>query len=124
MKRLFLLVPLGLALSACQLVATTSGAWSQQPAPPVSTSSSHVLATTDGRVVVLGGFSPQNGEPLEQTVVFDPGSRRWTDAAPIPEPRVGDVAVPLADGTVLVAAGQGGNGVLHQLYRSTWIFDP
>jgi hypothetical protein len=124
MRRLFLLVPLALALSACQLVSTTSGAWSQQPSPPVSTSSSHVVATANGRVVVLGGFNPQTGEPLGQTEVFDAASRRWTDAAGIPEPRTNDVAVPLADGTLLVAAGQGGNGVLHQLYRTTWIFDP
>jgi hypothetical protein len=124
MRRLFLLAPLGLALSACQPVFRTSGAWSQQPSPPISTSSSHVVATANGRVVVLGGFNPQTGEPLGQTVVFDPASSRWTDAAAIPEPRSDDVAVPLADGTLLVAAGQGGNGVLHQLYRSTWIFDP
>ena len=122
MRRLFLLAPLGLALSACQPVFTTTGAWSQQPSPLVSTSTSQVVATEDGRVVVLGGFNPQTGVPLEQTAVFDPASSRWTDAAPIPEPRVGDVAVPLADGTVLVTAGRGANGV--QLYRSTWIYDP
>jgi hypothetical protein len=124
MRRLFLLVPLGLALSACQPVVTTSGAWSQQPSPPISTSSSHVVATANGLVVVLGGFNPQTGEPLDQTAVFDPDSGRWTDGAPIPEPRGADVAVPLADGTLLVTAGQGGNAVLNQLYRSTWIFDP
>ena len=124
MRRLFLLVPLGLALSACQPVLTTSGAWSQQPSPPVSTSSSHVVATANGRVVVLGGFNPQTGEPLDQTVVFEPGSSRWTDAAPIPEPRANDVAISLADGTLLVTGGQGGNGVRQQLYRSAWIFDP
>lgn len=119
---LFLLMPLGLA--ACQPVYTTSGAWSKQPSPPASTADSHIVATNDGHVVVLGGFNPQTGEPLGQTVVFDTTSSRWSDAAPIPEPRLGDVAVPLADGTLLVTAGQGGNGVLHQLYRSTWIFDP
>lgn len=124
MRRLFLLAPLGLALSACQPVFTTSGAWSGQPSPPVSTSNSHIVATEDGRVVVVGGFQLQTGEPVGQTVVFDPASGRWTDAAPIPEPRGSDVVVPLADGTLLVAAGQGGNGGLHQLYRSTWIFDP
>jgi N-acetylneuraminic acid mutarotase len=122
MRRLFLLVPLGLALSACQLVSTTSGAWSQQPSPTVSTSSSQVVATADGRVVVLGGSNPQTGVPLDQTAVFDPASSRWTDAAPIPEARANDVVVPLADGTLLVTAGQGANGP--QLYRSTWIFDP
>jgi hypothetical protein len=124
MRRLFLLAPLGLALSACQAVFTTSGAWSELPSSPASTAASHVVATADGRVVVMGGFNPQTGEPLGQTVVFDPASSRWTDASPVPEPRTGDVAIPLADGTLLVAAGQGGNNVLHQLYRSTWIFDP
>ena len=122
MRRLFLLLPLGLALSACQPLLTTTGAWSQQPAPPVSTSNSDVVATADSRVVVLGGFNPQTGVPLGQTTVFDSASGRWTDAAPIPEPRANDVAVPLADGTVLVTAGRGANGV--QLYRSTWIYDP
>src|ERR1700730_12051485 len=121
-RRLFLLAPLGLALSACQPVFTTSGAWSGQPSPPVSTANSHIVATDDGRVVVVGGFNPQTGEPLGQAVVFDPASSRWTDAAPIPEPRADDVAVPLADGTVLLTAGRGANGP--QLYRSTWIFDP
>jgi hypothetical protein len=122
MRRLFLLAPLGLALSACQPVFTTSGAWSGQSPPPVSTANSHIVATDDGRVVVEGGFNPQTGEPLGQTVVFDPASSRWIDAPPIPEPRANDVAVPLADGTLLVTAGQGANGP--QLYRSTWIFDP
>src|ERR1700730_19383660 len=98
MRRLFLLAPLGLALSACQPLFTTTGAWSQQPSPLVSTSTSQVVATDDGRVVVLGGFNPQTGVPLGQTTVFDPASSRWTDAAPIPEPRANDVHVPLAAG--------------------------
>jgi len=124
MRRLFMLMPLGLALSACQPVFTTSGAWSKQPPPPASTAASHIVATDDGRVVVLGGFQQQTGEPVGQTMVLAPSSGRWVDEAPVPEPRLGDVAVPLADGTLLVTAGQGGNRVLHQLYRSTWIFDP
>jgi hypothetical protein len=123
-RRLLLLAPLGLALSACQAAFTTSGAWSEQPSSPIATGASDIVATEHGRVVVLGGFQLQTGEPLGHTVVFEPASSRWIEAAPIPEPRVGDIAVPLADGTLLVAAGQGGNDVQHQLYRSTWIFDP
>ena len=124
MRRLFWLAPLGLALSACQPVFTTTGAWSDQPSPPVSTATSHIVATDDGRVVVVGGFNPQTGEPLGETVVFDPASSRWIDAAPMPEPRADDVVVPLADGTLLVTGGHGGNGVGQQIYQSTWIFDP
>jgi Kelch motif protein len=123
MRRLLLLAPLSLALSACQPQLTTIGAWSQQAAPPVSTETSLAVATTNGRVVVLGGYQLQTGEPLGQTLVFDPSSGRWTPAAPNPEPRILDVAVPLADGTILVTAGQGGKDAHHELLRSTWIFD-
>jgi Galactose oxidase, central domain/Kelch motif len=123
MRRLFLLPLMAMALSSCQQVFTTSGAWSRQPLPPASTAGSDVVGTVDGRVVVLGGQS-QTGDPVGQTLVLNPGASQWTQAAPIPEPRSGDVAVPLADGTVLVAAGAGGNRVQNQLYRSTWIFEP
>jgi hypothetical protein len=123
MRRLFLLPLIAMALSSCQQVFTTSGAWSGQPLPPASTAGSDVVGTVDGRVVVLGGQS-QTGDPVGQTLVLNPGAGGWIQAAPIPEPRGGDIAVPLADGTVLVAAGAGGNTVQHQLYRSTWIFEP
>jgi hypothetical protein len=122
-RRLFLLMPLGLALSACQPAFTTSGTWSGLPGPPASTAGSDVVGTVDGRVVVLGGQS-QSGDPVAQTLMLNPGSGHWIQAAPIPEPRAGDIAVPLADRTILVAAGAGGSRVENQLYRSTWIFEP
>lgn len=124
MRRGFLLAPLGLALSACQSALTTSGSWSELPAPPVSTATAHIVATADGRGVVLGGFQLQTGEPLGQTAMLAPAAGHWIQAAPIPEPRSGDIAIPLSDGTVLVAAGAGGSSVERQLYRSTWIFEP
>jgi hypothetical protein len=76
----------------------------------------------DGRVLVAGGFLFDDGgamEPVLPTEVFDPASESWTVVGDVPEPasdgwspprtlafpRVYHVALPLADGRVLLVGG-------------------
>ena len=63
----------------------------------------------DGKVLVLGGN--ENSGVLASAELYDPGTGTWTSAAPMlrshgtPGER-GTPAIPLLDGTVLVAGGQ------------------
>lgn len=67
-------------------------------------SASVVLA--DGSLLTIGGRDSDTGDrPVAAVRRFDPDSGTTVDLAPLPSPRVGSVAVRLADGRVLVAGG-------------------
>lgn len=68
-----------------------------------------VLPLQDGRVLVTSGglIAASRGALTATTEIFDPRSGAWTPAQDIPVPGVGQTAVQLADGTVLVAGGLG-----------------
>jgi Galactose oxidase, central domain/Kelch motif len=58
----------------------------------------------DGRVLVVGGYSGDNGTQAS-TELYDPGSGTWTDAGNMDEARAGHTATLLPDGRVLVSGG-------------------
>ena len=69
----------------------------------------------DGRVLVAGGGDTRLDLPLENAAdLYDPVSETWTTLPPMPEPRAGAAAVPLADGSILVVGGQGGSPTCDQ----------
>jgi hypothetical protein len=70
----------------------------------------------DGHVLVVGG-NENTGDPvpLASVELFDPDSEVWTDGTPLPLARLGQAAVRLADGRILVAGGevaQDGGGLI------------
>ncbi len=60
-----------------------------------------------GEALITGGLtgSAVNGTPVASTEIYDPSSGKWRASAAMGVARGGHVAVPLCDGTVLVACG-------------------
>jgi len=59
--------------------------------------------------------------PLASSEIYDPRTDTWTDAAPLPEPRIRFSIAPLPDGRVLVV---GGLNKLGFPVASSFIYDP
>lgn len=57
----------------------------------------------DGRVLVAGGWT--GNATTASTELYDPRTRRFSDAPPMSEPRMDGTATPLASGKVLLAGG-------------------
>jgi N-acetylneuraminic acid mutarotase len=57
----------------------------------------------DGSVLVVGGEGPDG--PRSDCHTYDPGTDSWSSADSVNRPRLGHVAVALADGRVLVIDG-------------------
>ncbi|HET8631842.1 MAG TPA: kelch repeat-containing protein [Thermomicrobiales bacterium] len=76
----------------------------------------------DGTVLVVGGSSGSGGAPVELGTAerYDSVSNTWRPAAPLAEPRTGQTATLLPDGTVLVTGGEGAGGELADAER----YDP
>ncbi|HEV2217336.1 MAG TPA: kelch repeat-containing protein [Candidatus Dormibacteraeota bacterium] len=107
-------------LCACQLSFSTVGSWTRETGPPAVLTTNNVIPLADGRVAVFS-WTQANGEPSNQTSVYDPASGSWTKGAPAPGPALADVVTPLPDGTVLVEGGRDATG---NLLGETWIYDP
>lgn len=58
----------------------------------------------NGLIYVIGGFEGVSNVPTNAVHVYDPATRRWRDATPLPAPRGGHAAVALA-GKVHVFGG-------------------
>jgi N-acetylneuraminic acid mutarotase len=102
------------------------------------------IALADGNVLVVGNDAPEMAamkiysasdvpDDSATAEVWDHGSGRWSAVASLNKPRADFVAVPLADGRVLVTGGvnagdTGDTGDTewrsHQSYSSTYIYDP
>ena len=124
MKRATWLVAVVLIAPGCLLQLGTVGSWSSASPPPSPAIGSAAVGLPGGRVVILGGFQLQTGEPLAQTLLFDPRTDRWANGAPIPEPRRNDSIVVLHTGDVLVIGGQGSHvqGSNPATLATTWLY--
>jgi N-acetylneuraminic acid mutarotase len=67
----------------------------------------------DGTVLVVGGDnnSVSSSAIHGSTEIYDPAQGTWTPATPIASPRTGHTATVLADGSILLAFGLGGDMV-------------
>ncbi len=66
----------------------------------------------DGRVVVIGGENiRRTRQMLDSVELYDPATRSWSAAAPLPEPRANHTATLLDDGTILVVGGGASNAI-------------
>jgi hypothetical protein len=99
----------------------------------------NAIVLADGDVLVVGNDVPEIGwmeiysasaipDDSATAEVWDHGSGRWSPVASLNKPRADFVAVPLADGRVLVTggvnAGNPGSASGHQSFSSTYIYDP
>ena len=94
-------------------------AWRTVSKLPGGALNAPAAVTLAGRVYVLGGFSGTTNGPTSAVRVFDPGSKKWSTAQPLPAPRGGHAAVVL-DGKIHVLGG--GNDV--STLADHLVFDP
>ncbi|MDX9911827.1 MAG: kelch repeat-containing protein [Phycisphaerales bacterium] len=75
------------------------------------------LSIVDGRLYVVGGFSGTTNLPTSTVHVYDPESRQWSTAAPLPDARGGHAAVVL-EGKIHVIGGGNDRSTLatHSVY--------
>lgn len=125
-KRAIWSVTVLLIAPGCLFYLGTVGTWSSASPPLSPAVGSAAVGLPDGKVLVLGAFQQQTGEPLAQTLLFDPQTDRWANRAPIPEPRSDDAIVALPSGDVLVIGGQGSYvpGSNPATLATTWLYHP
>lgn len=96
-------------LADAEIFDTATGVWSEVEPMGVPRAGHFAVTLVDGRVLVGGGCAEQSCLAVHATAaIFDPGSLRWSGAAPMARPRFGALAARLIDGTVMVSQGCAG----------------
>jgi len=73
-----------------------TGGWEQQTSKPTPVANVKA-AVIEGRIYVPGGLTA-DGRPTDALEVYDPASRTWSRAAPLPKPLLGYALVADAEG--------------------------
>ena len=81
-------------------------------------------AVVEGRIYLIGGFNTTTNVPSDEVLVFDPATRTWSNAAPLPAPRGGH-GVAVLNGKIHVLGGGNSQRTLadHSVYdpaSNTW----
>ena len=92
-------------------------AWTVISMLPGSGLNAPAAAVLDGKIYLVGGFNTTTNVPTDKVIVFDPATKRWSDAAPLPAPRGGHAAVVL-EGRIHVLGGGNSQRTLddHSIY--------
>ncbi|KAK9058667.1 hypothetical protein SSX86_023509 [Deinandra increscens subsp. villosa] len=77
------------------------------------------VASSEGKLVVMGGWNPTNWEPLRDVSVYEFTTRRWTQRVAMPATR-SFFATGARDGKVYVA---GGHDESKNALKSAWVYD-
>lgn len=111
-------------IATAEIFDPATGQWA--PTGPLKKGRSFHTATNliDGRVLVVGGLSP-DGE-LDSAEIYDPATGAWELTGALPGPRGVHTAALLPDGQVLVAGGQVGasGSILSSILASAALYDP
>jgi serpin B len=111
--------------------AVDESTWEPAGSLALGRASTHAVALSDGRVLVVGSDNVCTpGGAWDESVaaeLFNPGTSSWSETGSLNVPRTDLVAVALPDGTALVAGGLTGtetaDGVFGA-YSSTKLYDP
>jgi N-acetylneuraminic acid mutarotase len=79
-------------------------AWTVETKLPGAGLNAPAAAVVGGRIYLIGGFNTVTNVPSTRVLVYDPATRAWSEAAPLPAPRGGHAAVVL-DGRIHVIGG-------------------
>lgn len=77
------------------------------------------VTSSEGKLVVMGGWDPKTYEPLKDVFVYEFTTRRWRRGKDMPETR-SFFAAGESDGRVIVAGGHDGS---KNALRSAWVYD-
>ncbi len=69
--------------------------WTDEGSLPGAGLNAPAAVMLDDRVYVIGGFRTDTNVPTDAVLVYDPQSKSWSNAAPLPAPRGGHAAVVL-----------------------------
>ncbi len=78
---------------------------------------------TNGRVLLVGGWSSVKGSTVASADIFDPSVNSFTQVASVPVSRHEHTAILLPGGTVLVCGGLEWN-TIQQTLNSSYVFKP
>src|SRR5204863_5995394 len=96
-----------------ELYQPATGVWTPTGALHVGRQSHTATRLADGTVLVVGGYGrAPDFRRLVSAEVYSPTDETWTRTANLHDGRGGHTATRLADGRVLVAGGDGGDGTL------------
>lgn len=94
---------------AAEIWRPGSGRWTAAGSMSINRSGATATRLPDGRVLVAGGCTGSHCDSVASSAeLYDPTTRSWTLAAPMPTPHAYATATMLASGLVLVAGGCSG----------------
>lgn len=93
--------------------------WRELPSLPV-VQQEHAVVTLNGKIYVIGGFGP-SGQATSAVAVFDPATKVWSAAAPLPDP-IHHVNAAVVGGLIYVV-GAIGAGTIGSV-GTTEVYDP
>jgi N-acetylneuraminic acid mutarotase len=67
--------------------------WTVETTIPGQGLNAPAAAVLGGRIYLIGGFNTVTNVPSDRVHVYDPATRAWSEAAPLPAPRGGHAAV-------------------------------
>ena len=112
----------GMPIATADILDATTQTWQATGSMNTPRSGHSALLLGDGRVLVVGGLSPQVQPSAE---IYDPASRSWSQAASMRVARYHHAAVLLPGGRVLVAGGSGdGPHEAQGALDSVEVYDP
>ncbi|MFL5322113.1 MAG: kelch repeat-containing protein, partial [Myxococcaceae bacterium] len=108
----------GAILNTAEIFNPASNTWTSTASTLLNgRTSAHAILLRDGRVLIAGGA---NTGPVAQTELYDPTRGAFAAGPSLPTPRFRSFAVPMADGQVMIGAGNNGTASL----KSVDAFDP
>ncbi|MDB2346855.1 hypothetical protein N9V84_03070 [Verrucomicrobiales bacterium] len=120
--------PEDMVLASCERYDLATDTWTPAaslPRPRFGALSPHseIVRLPDGKILIAGGAAgskSRDGHPTSAAILYDPDADAWTTAPALPIPRRRQSAIVLADGRVLLVAGEDDRGPTSRIQ----IYDP